>query len=654
MAISGTSVFYVKDGSVFRRDIADPSEARLLASLPAGSPLSLTTDGTDVYALSSSGTAIFRISVDSHLVTDLSLPDGEYDLGVIDENRVARSLSFKGENLLITFADSLQEYAVTGDSAEFTGYAVASGLSAYNRVGTGANKICRLGDNVAVLSLGGASLKLTVINRSEGFDGYGKRFFSSPVNDDDIKTFALGDDSICYYKTGDVIICGLDGENPFTALSSQNVVDLSYQSGIYYVCTTGGTNTTVYCFTESGNACGTYSFEDVNARKVYADVLGNLYVADSTKIYLYGSADPVYTISVSELRADLCGRLYVLSDGVIKALNDEGEFETVIAIDGVNVVSFGMDYDEKELCFITDNSEAVYGTENAGNACLKDVVLPENLFAFTERGETAVCTVKGGANLYGFSATEKEFDRLLPTDGEFLLIGELFIGDRTFCLLANESGIAIADDEKVVRTESQTVGTEDKTVWTTTAVHAYAFPLIWEIKDGYEILNPAPYSVYVGGERVRLEKNTPVTVSGTVTALGGKSFYVAEVTADGETVNCYIPVKFTAENLSENYPYDIYSVITLKACDIYSDAELDEAVISAEDETKARLLEEGKDYRKVAVTINGNTVIGYVSPDSVKNPADTAVRNVLIVLALAASLCGSLTYFLLRKKVGKQ
>ena len=47
---------------------------------------------------------------------------------------------------------------------------------------------------------------------------------------------------------------------------------------------------------------------------------------------------------------------------------------------------------------------------------------------------------------------------------------------------------------------------------------------------------------------------------------------------------------------------------------------------------------------------NGGVINGYISVSAIKNDAGTAVRNILIVLSVAACVCGTAVYFVTRKK----
>ena len=53
---------------------------------------------------------------------------------------------------------------------------------------------------------------------------------------------------------------------------------------------------------------------------------------------------------------------------------------------------------------------------------------------------------------------------------------------------------------------------------------------------------------------------------------------------------------------------------------------------------------------KIAYETAEGYVFGYIDAKKIKDEANLAVRNILISLAVITSVCGTATYFILRKK----
>jgi len=193
-------------------------------------------DGIDLFMLSTAGGQPVKLNK--------SNIDDDFDLGVI-ENPIA--ISFKGYNLLITDKDTIQEYKIENNTLIFTGFAIASGKTAYNRVSKNATEIEKTNNSVAVLD----SYKLTVFTGADSQNRYARENYknylvSELVNDSVLpSSFALGEqNALLLYNSSSAnkFVALLDFskqenfliEQPY--LGDHSVIhDVCYQSGYYYL-----------------------------------------------------------------------------------------------------------------------------------------------------------------------------------------------------------------------------------------------------------------------------------------------------------------------------------------------------------------------------------------------------------------------------------
>ena len=596
---------------------------------------------------------IFRLPVnDTHaLPVELLFEESDFDLGKITS---LKGLSFKGDNLLITdYSGSVQEYAINGNNLQFTGYAIASGLSAYNRVGNSAKNIDRYGDLVAALD----NKKLTVIDTVNCSD-YDKDAFINLFVDYAPSHFALGNGTILYSKGNTIkLITDIKGEkitDIHTAFNTEPK-NISYQSEKYYAVYTDNYDSFVVIIDEkTGEVDDTLQFTDsstrITATTVCADVFKNVYVADTAKIYKCNAKDgSVKTYSYTEyftnakkLATDLAGNLFVLSsDGNIYRMTENGnsiefilDFQTELG----KIKTFGLDFDRKETYFLIEGREEVFYTTDLNNAALTDFTpTDEFILATTCKADLKVYTATN-ANVYSVTATDTEFvfNGLIGVAEEYPLIAVLENDSLTLYALASINGVVLINESEL--TEKPVVmNDEQKEVFIISSVSAYAIPVF-----------DRPGSFALKGEGiVRLNKGDKVTVTKSFTLLG-KTFYEAKLRSD---VDCYIYAAFTTEFLSEDLKYDVYEIETVKATVLYADEELTEELFELADGSSVKVTERKNGVLKILATNSkGEETVGFISEKSVKVNPNATVRNVLIILAVAASVAGTLSYFLLRRK----
>ena len=657
IAINSQSLFYVSlsetEHKIVRRSLDEKNfgVAHVYENTNAFSLSFMIADEEFVYFLAEN--KLYRLPIEdlSAVPTELTFADSEFDLGNVS---APKGLAFKNGNLLITdYSGSVQEYAITGDTLEFTGYAVASGLTAYNRVASFASDIERYGKYVAALD----NNKLTVID-TENIENYNKDGFINKFVGVSPARFALGNGTIAYTEETEdkttVKLENVSGENQKTITeTSFPVLDISYQSGTYYIAYSDGTNTLVVEVDEkTGEQLGDITFSSGSANITAADVFKNVYVADNTAVYKYVAENGrVKTYSYSgtfavakKLCSDLAGNLFVLSsNGKIYVLDEKagGTYSFKLAYETSlgKIKTFGLNFDKKETCFLIDGKEEIYLTAKLNNASLDDV-LPNSEFnsATTIKAELKAYTAKNTANAYSVQATETafKFNGLIDIAAEYPLIAKLKVGDNlTLFALAADSGVVLINEKELTEKTVEFTAAPEK-VFITTAVSAYAIPMI-DRNGSFELERD--------GNKIRISIGTEISTVRAFSMLN-RTFYEAQIAVGETTVDCYIPQGFTTETLSEDLKYDVYEIETVKSTAVYKNEDLTDELFTLSDGDKVKVIGRKNGVLKV---LTGETV-GYISEKSVKTNPNAEVRNVLIIVAVLGSLAGTVSYFLLRKK----
>lgn len=646
VAVNSSAMFYVAGNKICKRTFSAFNSTVEYATV---TPSAMIADENYVYYVA--GTTLYRLSISdpSAQPQELSFPACDYDLGKIHE---PKGLSFRNGNLLITDKigsnGSVQEFAINGTTLEFTGYAVASGLSAYNRVSANATDIERYGKYVAALD----GKKLTVID-TENCESYNKNGYINKFVNEAPNLFALGNDTIMYSVANTVQLSPVkDGETKAidTGISSP-ALDICYQSEIYYVVYTDGTKTTVVKIDEkTGENLGKVEFPAA-ATMTTADVFGNVYVADNATIYKYdrteGTIENTLFAGAKKLATDLAGNLFVLSsDGKIYKFNETaGTFDVTFDVTGTlgTIKSFGLNFDSGELYFLINGKEQIFFTTNAKNNSLKDV-MPSDEFnaATTHKTELKVYTAVDGANVYSVTKNNAafNFNGLIEKAAEYPFMAKLTVNDNlALYALASENGVVLINEKELTEKAVAPVGAPEKAFLTTSA-YAYALPIVE--KDG-------PFALDKGDGKITLNKGDAIAVERAFNVLG-ETFYEAQATVGGEILSCYVPAKFTATVLSEKTEFETYTVEKVKSTALYKNADLTEELLTLSENETIRVLSKENGVLKVAAEREGGFVIGYIAENSLVSNPNTIVRNVLIILAVFGSLAGTISYFLMRRK----
>lgn len=629
ITLNGKSIFFISSKPNYYPSSYDfaLTETKELCktSVNAGSMIA-----NDEYLYYAESGYIFRTPVDGGEPVNITPSADVFDLGKIIS---PTGLCFKGENLLISDAslNAVQEFRISDGKLEFTGFAIAGGKTAYNRVGT-VKDMDKYGNRVAALS----DEKLTVITVTEEFDGYDRSFFENLFVGERIECFALGKNTVAAAQSNRVVIktlgfSDLAEEIEFGSVTEE-VKDLYYQSGKYYALTFNGLKYAYYTFTEAGGEPEKLGETIDSAACISADVFGNVTLSDASEGFI-------------KTAHDLKRAFGLKSDGKLYYKSDDGTWQET-GLEGVT--AFALNFDKKEVYYSTDQAEYLYETAELGNLAVSSVKTPSD-YALSGKTATAagdyykIIKIKDGeknVNLYGYatSGSSVEFTDFAEKEDEYVYVAKDEPTGLYF--LAGKNGTVLAHDVQTT-TENRAFTPASKNIYVTTGVHAYYYPII--TKNNIYALNDGTTSVI-------FKKNVRLTAEKRITVLG-KDFYYAETSfPTGETIKFFIPADFTVDELSADRKYAEYTIEKVKKTAVFKDAALSEELAILEKNSPIRLISTEKGICKIAFLNDGEWTEGYIKASAVTDESSIAVRNVLIVLAAIACACGSATYFILRKR----
>lgn len=663
---SNNEIFYHSGSSyikMFKYEIRTKQNAEH-ADVSLAPPSKMIANDLCIYFVSAGG-VYYLPAKNAEKAEKFSVPPCEFDLGNV---LAPEGLSFKGENLLVTdYAQSaVQEFRTDGNTLVFTGFAITSGKTAYNRIGKTAYDVQRYGNKVAVLDAN----KLTVINAGNGgddFDRYSEDNFVNMLMAEEKRPafFALGESTVLTSDNAASSIKGYgeisETAEPVSISGIENTIkSVCYQSGYYYVLSTDSLSSYVYKISEKGFE---FSGEPItfygvfSADRMCADVYGNVYIADANFVYKNSSADRFPCAGAKKIAADLAGVLYGVSDGQIKyykptGSGESGEWVTAADLEQTNIKSFGLYFDKTDVYFVTEGTEFLYKTDALRNVAIDSATVPENFLdrtaakASEEKTELEYYTVKDGANLYYANHAGEKFTFLgiAEKENEYILVGKAAVNDATgktltLYALAAQNGVVLADASLTEKSDKN-FDTALQKAYTATNVNLYHLPIITE-NDAFTAL--------INGKTLRLNKGTVILPQSKTEFLGIDYYYVS-VTYAGESYCGFIPLSFTVETLYENPDKDEYTLKTVSSAKIYSDEKLTEELAELENGTSVRVYSIKDGVAKIAYETAEGYVFGYIDAKRIKDEANLAVRNILISLAVITSVCGTATYFILRKK----
>ena len=632
------AVFFVgEDSGLYKSDVENTINQKLRANTQINK---MVADKDYVYYIERND--IYRISVNGGEPENITPTEETFELGKLI---TPTGICFKGDNLLVTDSalNAVQEFYVKDGKLVFTGFAVTKGKTAYNRIGA-VKDVDRYLNKAAVLS----DEKLTVITFDENFDGYNPQSFENLFTgkDKNVTCFALGKTVLAAAVadgTAEFVKLGSSGKSDSTVsvgFSAEEgiIKDITYQSGYFYVLTFNGTKYLTFKISETGfDKEKTASERTVETACVAADVFGNL---------VYGGSE------FTKIATDLTGRVYGLkTDGELCYTDNGGESWHGSGLK--NVTAFAMNFDKKEVFYATNEREFLYSVKTLDNFALSAVEIPDG-YKLTgtsvsfDKEFLKVCKVKDGeksVNAYSFNVYHDELSKkelvefidLAELEDEYLPIANAnpSRGDLYFC--AGRKGVVLISGQQL-SWEDRKYEDCNKTVFVTTGVQAYYHPVITQ-KNIYSLIDEKTE------EKITFKKNDALDVIKKITVLD-KEFYLAKNNA----TYFYIPSDFTVDELAEDYKYADYKTEKVKKTVVYKNASLGRKIAELDENQTVRVLSEKNGVAEILFNVGDGWEKGYVKANAIINESQIAVRNILIVLALIACVCGSVSYFVLRKK----
>ena len=380
------------------------------------------------------------------------------------------------------------------------------------------------------------------------------------------------------------------------------------------------------------------------------DVYGNIYLANSNTISKLNKSDDyteLHNVSslnnIQRLQTDLLGNLFVLTDGKVRCINNGNDY----SID--NVKSFALDFVDDNVYIIKEDCEIIYSTTEMDNVSINDLTVP-NDYTLTNPEGTYIAnenleffTVQNDVNTYVINVQDNKFafEELTDYSGEYVKICAVeYMGTQRFLVLVNQNDIVLVEvgHAETVLKEKQT--DVISTAFIATNVHAYYLPII-NVNADFAFTDTA---------KIRLNKTVEIKPRHKINFLDC-DYYYADFTFNDKTYSAYIPCSYTVDILSEDFAWDSYNFETLKATSVYTDNTMQTVLVNLADQTQVRLIERGDTVSKIAYKLqDGTYAIGYIYTNSIIDNPSIAIRNILIIVAVVACVCGTLTYFLLRKK----
>ncbi len=641
---------------------ATAGKASTKSTVYNANPSKMIANGEAVYYIENSKIYTIDIATKSKCDLEFSNLDDDYTLGSAIGSPMG--LSFKGKNLLITDASSVQEFKIESNKLIFTGFAIARNRSAFNRIGTTASKVEKYGDTVAVLD----EYKLTVFYNASS-EYYSRDNFDNFLADDlggeKPSSFALGNQTVMLlFNQGTSsssvrfldLVSGEVSEEAITVFSGNHILDVCYQSGYYYLLVSNGSSRSVYKFDETD-----YSYEKINgltptnsASQITVDVFGNVFVAGDSVIYkhtknvAYSSSSFASVTGVKKITTDLSGRLFVLNaDGL--GYIQSGNFVSVYkpTLTSSSIKSFALDFISSEVYFIYESEELLSKADGLDNLAISSVTQPSE---YKTTGENSVnasdiktYAPKDDANVYLVtpSGNKFEFVELLTEESDYVYICDIEVSSNlTLTALANKKGVVLINKTQLTE-KKVTLTSAPKTAYITTGVNMYYLPVITKNSE---------FSLTTASNVIRLEKSTMINPEKTFTVLG-REYYYATATVGGKTYTGFVPTAFTVEVLSENFTWNEYTLEKVGKGEIFTDQTLSEKFSSTFDGQEVKVIKIENEVAQIAFEqADGTISVGFISESLIKNPSSNWIKIVIVIMAVGVGILGTGLYLIYKKK----
>ena len=649
-------VFFVDETGLCSAPVSSPKDKKTVYDC---NPNKMIANESFIYFID--GLQLCKIDISSGVKTDLTFSnvDDSYTLGC--KISAPTSLAFRGSNLLLTDASSVQEFSIKDDELTFTGFAVATNRTAYNRIGSTASEVEKYGDTVAVLD----NFKFMIFHNDDenyyarkNFDNYLAFDFGGELP----SSFALGKTKVLLsfkentplssYAVLDIKTKQLVNEKS-EIFGGNNIKDVCYQSGCFYMLVANSSNSVVYSMAE--DSVTPTKMESISAgnsfSKISVDVFGNVFLANDTTISKYAKANNYQRSTVTTVNGckkminDLSGRLFILTNSGISYVKDGFVKSAYTPNNTSSITSFAMDFISEKVFCIYEGEELIVSLESISNVAIDSIKKSDN---FITSGENAnfndlkFATVKKDANVYLVKENGDGFNfvNLATPLAEYIFICDLKVSEEfTVCALASKEGIILTDKTQTTL-KTPTDSPAPSTVYTTTGVNLYFVPLIAGYKD---------FSLIDDEKGVRLDKGVAISPEKTFTFLEN-DYYFASATVNGKTYKGYVPVAFTVETLYEHFKWDDFQFETVSATTCYEDETLTSALFELTEDSQVKVISVKDGVAQIMVEIDGTKKVAFIQESAIKTPETEIVKTVIIILAVLTSAFFTGLYFLLKKK----
>lgn len=651
LACNSSGVFYLSGGAISYSSYNNFSNVTTVANV---TPSHLIANDECVYFVSNN--EIYEILINEDTPTLLSKPTTEFELGDIQN---VNGLAFKNQNLLITDSsrNTIQEFNVDNASLIFTGFAIAKNKTAYNRISASNTLLDYSNGHVGVLD----EDKLTII-KDDATDYSTANFVNVLFNGNTITDFALGLDTAILVRNKDVCLLDLNTTKEtnvlFTVSTYCDYFDVCYRNGNYYVLShnknaLGETFVTVIC-EQTKSVTNEFSYKGYVFTDIEVDLYGNYYFLDDAKLYTISDGAPFILLDFategiskpSQITTDFAGRLYALISNKLYYFNQNTMQFNAVNL-SANINAFALSFDKKTVFFTNGTDENIYATTSVNNSSLN--ALKFNVDYVLSAGNADVNNLKKyelkqGATVFGYSVKDNAptFTSLLDTEDEYLLICKVKddFSDEYFLTLIGENNTVLVREKDAEVLALNNVEPIHAKVYVTTPVHAYYFPKITLTEDYVATDNQNKIKLSLNAEILPI---TEVDFNGTV-------FYFATILDSDTLRTLYVPKSFTSHTIESVSNMQTFTLEIIKQTTVYLDEQLTISLLTTEKNTEVRLFKIENGVAFIEIYNGENWVKAYVNASDILDAPNTAIRNVLIVLAVIACACGSITYYILRKR----
>ena len=651
-------IFFVNDG-IYMVDATAPQDSAVKISDHV--PNKMIADNQNVYYLINGSNNVYKLEIANGHMHELIASSPDYDLG----NLITPSgISFNSGNLIVTDStqNSVQEFAVLNNELSFTGFAIATNKTAYNRISSNATDVEKQGDTVAVLD----NYKITVIKNSKQNNYLQSNYANFIMGKDvekNIQYFTLGASKILYSTTATKIkMLSIESATETAVnlpVSSVLVDDMFYQSGTFYVLVHTSTSSIVYAIDEKDSSLTLKELinqsNSSHFSAIAVDVMDNIYLADQNGVKKYSLDDEgkyaldfgLAVTGVQKMQTDLGGKVFMLTNGAIRVFDGSSTIKTATPaayINGDVLSSFALNYEKSEVALLYKGKEYLCTNADITNDALDKATVSDSVYITTgdnaDINRLTLVKIRDGANVYSVNkiAQKLEYKGLTKIESEYVYVCDVrFSNTLTMCAVYGNNGLALVNKADMQNYSAEELSAP-KEVVVSTDVNAYFMPLV--TKDGEFSLS---------GENVRLAKNTILYPTARISVLG-KEFYYATVTIDGKACTCFIPIDFTALSLAEEEQPENYVIEKVSEVKLYEDAALTTAIKTIANGSKVKILSKDNGVAFIKVEIDGQVYCGYISESAINNEPQIMVRNMLLIIGATAVVAGTLTYFITKKK----